>query len=247
MIELRSGRIPSSGRIDESVAPIAGPIGWFVDGVCYRYPDGGDVIVSGLSTEIKPGTAVVLTGPSGSGKSTILGLLLGQLEPTSGTVDVQVDGERLGIARAAPRMLRHVGYIGADGFLVEGTLRENLFYGLDRVPTPDEIEDALARAECSFIDGFPDRLNHRLTFHGAGLSSGQKQRLALARALLRKPRALILDEATSNLDSETEWRILQTLRRLKGEVTLVIATHRPALIELGDERVDLGGRDHAPG
>ena len=142
-----------------------------------------------------------------------------------------------------PRLLANIGYVGPESFLIEGTIRSNLIYGLEREPSPAEIECALALADCSFIATLPDGLEHPLTFLETGLSAGQKQRLSLARALLRNPRALILDEATSNLDLDTEKKLVETLQRLKGRVTLIVATHRTALLALADQHLNLGPID----
>lgn len=134
--------------------------------------------------------------------------------------------------------------MGAESFIVEGTIRDNLLYGLEHSPTSQEINSAIELAECSFIHELPKKLDHPLTENGQGLSAGQKQRIALARALLRRPKALILDEATANLDSETEARLIQTLQRLKKNHTILAVTHRPALVEVADRTLELGATRH---
>ncbi len=143
------------------------------------------------------------------------------------------------LAEGAPRLMPLVGYVGAESFLIDGTVRENLLYGVHRTPGDAELADALRKAECGFIDDLPNRLEHRLTEQGAGLSSGQKQRLSLARAMLRRPGVLVLDEATANLDSATEEKLVDTLTELKGGMTIVAVTHRPALLRLADQVLTL--------
>jgi ATP-binding cassette subfamily C protein len=215
------------------------PIGWKLTGVSFSYPRADKPVFENLDLSVGPGQALVIVGPSGAGKSTLLSLMLGLVRPQKGAVELIFDGpEPLAPRRA--ELLRGVGYVGPESFLIEGTVRENLHYGLEHDPSPEEIAAALDKAECGFLAALPLGLEHRLTEQGQGLSAGQKQRLSLARALLRRPRALILDEATSNLDAETEARLAETLQRLKGRMTIVVVTHRQALLALADRSLTLG-------
>lgn len=229
------------GRVQagEAAGP-ATPVGWRFDGVSYAYPNADVSAVSGLSFSIPAGTAAAITGASGSGKSTILNLLLGVLRPTRGAVVVTggPGGDRsIGDSRA--ELLRGVGYVGPESFLIEGTVRENLLYGLHRTPADEEIFEALDLAQCGFIRELPRGLEHLLTEQGQGLSAGQKQRLTLARALLKNPRVLILDEATANLDRATEALLVETLKSLKGRMTIITATHSQAMLAIADQRIQL--------
>jgi len=160
--------------------------------------------------------------------------------PLDGRIDLVVDGSRAALAGCRPRLMPMVGYVGAESFLVDGTIRENLLYGVPGAPNDAELANALRKAECGFIDDLPKGLEHRLTDQGAGLSSGQKQRLSLARALLRRPKVLVLDEATANLDVATEERLVDTLAQLKSRMTIVAVTHRQALLRLADQVLTLG-------
>lgn len=227
--------LPAPGSRD----PVTNPLGWELRDVRYTYPDTTTPIFDGISMQIDPGSTFVVTGPSGSGKSTLLDLLLGQLSHQSGEVKSILEREVVGLRDHLPRVLANIAYVGPETYLIEGTIRDNLLYSLDHLPTAQEIDEVLAQAECGFVNELPNGLDHVISFVGTGLSAGQKQRLSLARALLRKPRALILDEATSNLDIETDRKLLNTLAKLKGKVTLVISTHRMEWIKLADRHLNL--------
>jgi ABC-type multidrug transport system fused ATPase/permease subunit len=229
-------------EIAQGAAPAgetARQVGFRVRGARFRYPRASEDALAAVDLDVTPGQALVVTGPSGAGKSTLISLLLGLIAPTAGAVEAVLDGEEFPAYAARGRLLPSVGYVGPESFLIEGDIRDNLRYGLTTKPSEAEFEAALAAAECSFLSALPLGLAHRLTEQGQGLSAGQKQRLALARALLRRPALLILDEATSNLDIETEARVVETLTRLKGRMTIVAVSHRPALLALADQRLSL--------
>lgn len=226
----------------EGPAVPGGSVGWRLDDVSFRYADGAAKVFDGFSATLKPGQTAVITGPSGTGKSTLLGLLLGNLRPMSGTAELLLeDGKRLPLEQCRAGLVRRVGYVGPESFLVEGTVYDNLVYGVRHKPSDAEVEEALRLAECQFLLALPKGLQHRITEQGQGLSAGQKQRLSLARALLRRPTVLILDEATSNLDMETEARLVDTLAKLKGSMTIVAVTHRRELLRIADMHLELEG------
>lgn len=228
-------------RPKPSTLPLPERVGWKLSGVSFEYPGSPSPVLDGLDLELPAGEALVVTGPSGAGKSTLLGVLLGNLTPKEGRSELILDGAATPLAEGRERLLPRIGYVGPESFLIEGSIRENILYGLDRAPGPEELDAALAQAECDFVAELPQGISHRLTEQGQGLSAGQKQRLCLARALLRRPAVLVLDEATSNLDTETEQRLVATLGRLKGRMTIVAVTHRPALQRLADRSLSLGG------
>ena len=226
---------------ETSSTPANTPIAWRLKQVSFSYPLTTTPVIQKMDLEIPPAKTLVITGTSGSGKSTLLNLLLGMSTPSSGEIQVHLDHTAgwQSLSEARGRLLQSVGYVGAESFLTEGTVYENLIYGLREKPAAQEIREALTKADCGFVDELPLKLEHRLTDQGQGLSAGQKQRLGLARALLRKPRALFLDEATANLDLDTEAKLIQTLHRLKSQMTIVAVSHRPALLELADDQLSL--------
>lgn len=215
------------------------PIGWEVNDVTYSYGSTANPVLKNFNAEVLPGQTLAIKGESGSGKSTLLSLILGYLQPNSGEIYIRSGSKKLLLSECRPSVLQHIGYAGSDTFLVEGTIYDNLVYGLSRIPTSDEVQAALIQAECQFVLNLEMGLNHFLTEQGQGLSAGQKQRISLARALLRQPTAIILDEITSNLDSETEKKLIETLKKLKGKTTIILVTHREALLQLADKIITL--------
>jgi ABC-type multidrug transport system fused ATPase/permease subunit len=221
------------------VKPISSPCGWEFNGVTFRYDDKSKAIFHNFNMKILPQTCTVLVGGSGSGKSTIISLALGLLDATQGQVNLNTTEGLVPIANTKEKLLKSVGYVGPESFLIEGTIEDNLYYGLDSVPTESETLLALKMAECGFVHSLPNGLKHWITDQGQGLSAGQKQRISFARALLRNPKVLILDEATSNLDSETEEKIVQTLSQLKGTVTILAVSHREKILKIADQVIKL--------
>ena len=234
----------------ESVAPsiehthakevTRGPVGWALENVSLRYADNHATVISNLSLVIEPGSMLVVTGRSGSGKSSLLGLMLGLQAPSMGRVYVvSQDGTYTDLKDARSDLLELVGYVGPESFLIPGTIRENLNYGAHAPYSADDMRASLIKAECGFVFEFPEELEHQITEQGEGLSAGQKQRLSLARALLRNPKVLILDEATANLDYETEATLVETLRHLKGDITICAVSHREAMGLIADSDLNL--------
>lgn len=202
------------------------------DNVTFRYHPESDInIIENLSFQIKPGQMVALVGRSGSGKTTISKLVLGLYPPTDGKV--LIDGQN--ITSISLRSLRqHVGVVDQDTFLFGGTIRENINLGHPGVPLIEVIEAAQLAGADEFIKKLPMGYETQIGEGGGLLSGGQRQRIAIARALLGNPRLLILDEATSHLDTESERIIQQNLNTiLKGKTTLVIA-HRLSTVRNAD-------------
>jgi ATP-binding cassette subfamily C protein len=182
-----------------------------------------------LSLKTRETTAIV--GPSGAGKSTIADLLMGLVTPTRGAVTI--DGEPL-----TPDVLRswrgQIGYVPQDTLIFHDTVVANLRWA-NPDATDDEVWQALASAAAEdFVRALPNGLQTVLGDRGVLISGGERQRLSLARALLRRPRVLILDEATSSLDSENERRIQDAIDRLHEQITIVVITHRLSTIRNAD-------------
>ena len=194
-----------------------------------------DVILSDLSFQLEKGCFAVITGPSGRGKSTLLKLMLGIFHPKSGQLSLQTSQGEIPLTRATRRLF---AYVPQGNLLFSGTIRENLL-----VTAPDAGEEAIrqaihAAAMDTYLDQLPKGLDTVLGESGAGLSEGQAQRLAIARAVLGGAPVLLLDEATSALDEQTEKLVLERLRALPDR-TCIAVTHRPAALEMADIRLEL--------
>ncbi|HEY3401892.1 MAG TPA: ABC transporter ATP-binding protein [Ohtaekwangia sp.] len=201
------------------------------DTVSFEYEEGKPVLKD-ISFTAPSGTVTALVGTSGSGKTTIAGLAASYLNPTQGTITV----DNVDLATVSLDSYRsQLGVVLQDDFLFEGTIRENILY-----PRPNSSEDHLLMAvKAAHVHEFTDRFEKGLDTvigeRGVKLSGGQRQRIAIARAILANPRILILDEATSNLDTESETFIQESLRSLmKGRTTFVIA-HRLSTIRQADQ------------
>ncbi|MEA5510547.1 ABC transporter ATP-binding protein [Crocosphaera sp. UHCC 0190] len=205
-------------------------------GVSFSYFPDSPRIFNNISLQIKSGEQFGLIGKSGSGKSTLLGLILGVIQPSNGTIKIaNIDAP---VFFANPDL--RVGYVGAEPFLIEGSIKDNLDYGTRKPYSLEEYREALAAASLlEVVDSLPDGLNYQLTENSQGLSAGQKQRLALARALLSKPQILVLDEVSANLDDETETEIAKELLALKGRCTVIIVSHRQGILKFADTIVEL--------
>ncbi|AFY78103.1 ABC-type bacteriocin/lantibiotic exporter with N-terminal double-glycine peptidase domain [Pleurocapsa sp. PCC 7327] len=213
-----------------SLPPIQGHIRF--EQVTFRYTSESDTnTLENLSFEIQPGQTVALVGCSGSGKTTLAKLILGLYQPTEGKI--WIDG--YDVTNVSLRSLRkQVGVVDQNTFLFGGTIRENISVAHPE-STMEEIQQAARLAGADrFIDDLPLKYETHIGEGGGNLSGGQRQRLAIARALLGNPRLLILDEATSNLDAESE-RIIQTNLNtiLRNQTTLVIA-HRLSTVRNAD-------------
>jgi ABC-type multidrug transport system fused ATPase/permease subunit len=193
--------------------------------------DGGKEVLKGVSLDAPPGTVTALVGSSGSGKTTLAGLAASFLRPSSGKV--LVDGVDLATMKL-DSYRRHLAVVLQDEFLFEGTIRDNILFGRPGAPAA-EVADAVRAANLKdFIGSLEKGLDTLIGERGVKLSGGQRQRVAIARALLADPRILFLDEATSNLDAESEMLIQESLAGLmRGRTTFVIA-HRLSTIRRAD-------------
>jgi ATP-binding cassette subfamily C protein len=195
--------------------------------ISFRYEAQRPLVLDDLSLTIAAGKATAIAGASGAGKSTIADLVTGLLAPMTG--QVLIDGVEL-TAQAARAWRRHVGYVAQDTVLFHDTVRANLRWA-NPAASEQEMKEGLTLAAAEFVFDLPQGLDTTVGDRGMLLSHGQRQRIALARALLRKPGLLILDEATSSLDFENERRILDAIERLQGRTTVLLIAHRVSAIQ----------------
>ncbi|MEE8669522.1 MULTISPECIES: ABC transporter ATP-binding protein [Heyndrickxia] len=205
-----------------------------VEHVDFAYEDAPDEpILKDVSFTAKPNEVIAFAGPSGGGKSTIFSLLERFYAPTSGSIKFgDTDIEEINLTNYRSQ----IGYVSQDSAIMAGTIRDNLTYGLDGTYTDEQLWNVLDLAFArKFVEEMPDKLNTEVGERGVKISGGQRQRIAIARAFLRNPKILMLDEATASLDSESEMKVQEALTNLmKGRTTLVIA-HRLATIVDSDK------------
>ncbi|MBI2281567.1 MAG: ATP-binding cassette domain-containing protein, partial [Bacteroidetes bacterium] len=199
--------------------------------VSFAYQDNNEVIKN-ITLEAPAGTITALVGSSGSGKSTLAGLVASFLNPTSG--EILIDNTNLSSV-ILESYRQHLGLVLQDDFLFEGTIKENILFSKPNANN-EEINNAVKMAYVNeFTDRFELGLDTIIGERGVKLSGGQRQRVAIARAILADPKLLILDEATSSLDSESELLVQKSLAELmKGRTTFVIA-HRLSTIKMAHQ------------
>ena len=203
-----------------------------VQHVTYAYPGTNNPVLNDFSCDFPAGAFTVIAGPTGAGKSTLIRLVLGLLKPADGTVTV-------GGFPAGGALRGNFMYIPQGNSLLSGTIRSNLLLAAPSA-SEDELRQALTTAMASFVFDLPQGLDTPCGEIGSGLSEGQAQRIAIARALLRPGGVLILDESTSALDPETENRLLENLyNEYHGKKTILFISHREAAVRFADGIVNL--------
>ncbi len=221
-------------RVAGTAAVPAGAL--HVEDVMVRHPGRTEPSLPAVSLSVEPGETVAIVGPSGAGKSTLLNVLLGFVPPTQGRVRV---GDTDLASLSPERWREQIAWVPQRPHLFAGTIAENV-----RLARPD-ADDAAVRAALresgayDFVEALPQGVHTPLGEGGTGLSAGQRQRLALARAFLADRPLLLLDEPTANLDGETEAAVVEAVRRLSAGRTVLLVVHRPALLAVADRVVRL--------
>ncbi|MEH6604226.1 MAG: ABC transporter ATP-binding protein [Pseudomonadales bacterium] len=223
---------PESSHLPD-LAPVRGDICF--DKIRFTYT-GREPLFTDFSLHISPGETIALTGVNGVGKSTLAHLLMRLADVEGGRITIDgIDIRYVNI----PSLRRQIGLVEQHTLLLHGSIAENIGYG-DALATQEDIENAAIGAKAhDFIKQLPQGYDTIIGDQGLKLSGGQRQRIALARALLKNPPILILDEATSMFDPEGEQDFIQESHEQLAEKTIIIITHRPAILQLADRIIDL--------
>ena len=214
---------------EEDVQPcmLQGTAGVRFENVEFAYPDSVVPVLHEFSYDFKPGSRTAILGPTGVGKSTLIRLLLSLLKPQDGSIDVY---NNIGIAPVSPATRCNLVYVPQGNSLFSGTIRDNLMMGNPEA-TEEEMNKALHTAAADFVFSRPGGIQTQCFEAGGGLSEGQAQRIAIARALLRPGTILLLDEFSSALDAETETVLMERLTSELPDHTMIFITHRDKIID----------------
>ncbi|MDI2099409.1 ABC transporter ATP-binding protein [Ruicaihuangia caeni] len=231
--EIRTAEEASAGREAAEGAPFpTNPRKLELSEVVFKYSSDARPAVDSVSLTIPFGTTAAVVGQSGSGKSTLVDLILGLIDPTGGTITV--DGAST--ASLTQSWRERVAYVPQEVALFDGTVAENVALSWSGEFDRDRVRAALRRAQLlDTVESREGGIDARVGERGLALSGGQRQRLGIARALYAEPLVLVLDEATSALDTKTEAAVMESIRDLRGDVTLVIVAHRLATVKDADQ------------
>lgn len=222
--------------LEEQGEPIAvgAPCGILLENVTYRYEDGTRDVISNLSFDFRPGSCTAILGETGAGKTTLVRMLLALMKPNKGCITLYNNEVEHTLS---PRLRCNFVYVPQGNTLMSGTIRDNLRLGKPSA-TDEEMKDALQMSCADFVFALPDGLSTKCGEQGGGLSEGQAQRIAIARALLRDKQIMVFDEATSALDGDTECRLLRNILDNNSR-TVIFITHRPAVLQYCNEQLHL--------
>ena len=213
------------------------PCGIRFEHVTFRYSTNEQPTLQDASFDFPPGSCTAIMGETGSGKTTLIRLLLALVKPQDGQILVYNNKESAVSSKLTPLHRCNFVYVPQGNTLLSGTLRENLGLGSPKA-TDEQMKEALRAACADFVDELPDGLNTHFSEQGGGLSEGQAQRIAIARALLRPGSIMLLDEATSALDADTERKVLENILK-EHQCTVIFVTHRPAVVDYCDQVLSL--------
>jgi ABC-type multidrug transport system fused ATPase/permease subunit len=229
--------------VDVSTGSITGPSfshsdfnpSVFLSDVSFTYPERNEPALKRVTLKIRPGEAIAIVGPSGAGKTTLVDVLLGVIEPDLGRVEIS----DLSPIEAIDRFSGAVAYVPQDVVIVDSSIRENVAMGFDfGSDFEPEIIQALNSAQFKLNEGSIQlTLDTKVGERGSNLSGGQRQRLGIARALFTMPKLLVLDEATSSLDGQTEAALAAAISTLKGKTTVITIAHRLSTVRASDRVV----------
>ena len=206
---------------------LSGVAGIRIENISFSYPDSTAPVLEDFSHDFKPGSRTAIVGPTGVGKSTLVRLLLALLKPQEGEVSLYTSDDKLAVS---PSTRCNLVYVPQGNSLFSGTVKDNLLMG-NPVATDEQMRDALYTAAAEFVFEHPDGLQMQCFEAGGGLSEGQAQRIAIARALLRPGSVLLLDEFSSALDAQTEVLLMERLTSALSDHTMIFITHREKIID----------------
>ncbi len=212
-----------------------GSCGVRISNISYSYPDGPCEVFKNFSFDFKPGSISAITGITGAGKTTLIKLILALLEPQEGRIEIYGNGKT---AEVSPATRCNFMYVPQGNSLMSGTIRENLLLA-DHNAGEERMKAALHTAVADFVEELPKGLDTFCSEKGGGLSEGQAQRIAIARALLHKGGVLILDEASSALDLQTEGELLRRMEKAAEGRTIIWITHRDAITKIADNTLNI--------
>ncbi len=208
-----------------------------VENVNFSYPLASSKTLENISIKINQGETIGFVGPSGSGKTTLIDIILGLLTPDSGSINVN----NININDFLRNWQSQIGYVPQHIYLTDDTLKNNIAFGLKENEIDEKaIQNSIKSSQLfQLVKGLPDGLDTEVGERGVRLSGGQRQRIGIARALYHDPEILVLDEATSSLDSDTESSIVDSLREIKGKKTILIIAHRQSTVKYCDRLIKI--------